>query len=400
MHSVHQKRRLLVVAAAILVFVISGIQPRLGSDSRVAARFVLPVHGSDLPDIYVTSVDGSSLALTCAEDQERRRLRVCIGNQGTAATGPFSVALAPFHGTAVDSDVVWEVADIDSAQVACLTIPLFHSAVLHIDSTGAVIESDESNNTVEILLPTITRGPGCTPTPTPARPVACCEGLAGGCDAMVHPADCFRAGGHGYDQPSTCAPLEQGCAPQGVRTPTATPAPTPPDLAAGPVLPGSFQTTLGVDCPASQCMLACARNEGFGASPPFELSLGSYWVTSIEPLQPGDQSCVLAPRLERGRLIADRLGRVGELEVDNNAVVFELAGASTQTPTPTPTLQPDSESGPDATASSGGCAVQHGAGPAALAPILVLLGLWAITLVDKRRRSTPLANRHRNKELR
>jgi hypothetical protein len=273
----------------------------------------------DLPDLVFSSVAGDSLGYSCADDARNPRLRLCLTNRGGDA-GPFPVRLESFQP---DLDI-WHLRALAAGAEACLQIPLFDSVRLQIDPDDAVTESREDNNTHEIFLPTLTRGPGCTPTPTPAGPDSECCQRADSCGGRSHPAECFRSGGTGLPAPFTCDPSSGRCVADGAPTPepTATPSANPPDLVPDILWPCSFSVGCSPSSGSAALFLACVENAGSGPSPASELAIGSYWSTAVPPLEAGHRECFRAPRIDRGRIVADPGGRVGESDESNNVADF------------------------------------------------------------------------------
>lgn len=286
---------------------------------------------AQLPDLFFRSASGNSLGLSCAEDQQMRRLHVCIGNRGEGPASTFTVAL--------DNLPLWVVPWLGAGAAVCLSTPLYHSATLRIDPSEEVEESDEANNEHFEILPTQTRGPGCTPTPSPHEKDACCD-LPSGCTAETDPTACYRQGGRGFAAPYLCQD-DGRCRAPTMAPPLATVTPPLPaaDLIAGPVFDGSYAVR-GPECPSDLCMLVCVRNGGSAPSDSFDLTIGSYWRKSMTGLEPGEQSCVLATRAERGILTADAAGSVGEADEENNAYSFQFSAVPTQTPTSTLSVLP------------------------------------------------------------
>jgi hypothetical protein len=90
---------------------------------------------------------------------DNARLSLCVGNQGRATAGPFEIT--------VETLARWEIQSLDVDAQACFSTPLQTTARVLIDPSDEVREYDESDNSRLIVWPTLTRGPACTPTPTP-----------------------------------------------------------------------------------------------------------------------------------------------------------------------------------------------------------------------------------------
>lgn len=270
------------------------------------------------PDLRVESVHGWSLAFSCPEDEQRPRGRICVANSGPGSAAEFSMSLRGWVATSN----LWRVPGLAPGEHACLAVPIYDTITITADADNEIEEDNEGNNEYWHPLPTLTRGPGCTPTPTPAAPRACCEHLSGDCGEQVPAHDCFRTGGEGFDPPAACD--ESGhCTSELAPTPlpSATPAAVAPDLVAGPVIDGTF--TFGGP------MLACVRNIGDAPSGAVELAIGNYWRFTVPSLEPLEQSCVQAPRAEQGMLVVDPAGRIGEKDESNNTATFDLDAPAT-----------------------------------------------------------------------
>ena len=279
----------------------------------------------DPPDLAFSAIAGDSLGYSCADDTRNPRLRLCITNHGGDA-GPFPVRMESLRS---DLDV-WRLRSLAAGAEACLQIPLFDSVRLRIDPDDAVAESREDNNIDEIFLPTLTRGPGCTPTPTPAGPDAACCQRPDSCGGSSHPAECFRSGGTGLPPPFVCDPSGGRCVAVGepAPEPTAPPSADPPDLVPDILWPCSFSVGCFPTSGSGSLFLACVENAGTGPSPASELAIGSYWTTTVPPLEAGHRECFRAPRIDRGRIVADPDGSIGESDETNNSVDFSTADAT------------------------------------------------------------------------
>lgn len=267
------------------------------------------------PDLTIKSINGWSQGLSCADDERKQRARICVANAGRGTASDVDVSLLRYHGS-VAADF-WTIPRLKPAQDACLSIPVYDSIRVVVDPEDRIAESNESNNSYPYPLPTLTRGPSCTRTPTPTAEAACCEYASGDCGARVRAHDCFREGGVGYDEPFVCETA--GCRASDswpTPLPTATPAPLAPDLVAGPVMDSTFEF--------GGPMLVCVRNFGVAPSGAVELSIGNYWRLVIPSLEPMEQSCVQAARTTAGRLVVDPDGRIGESDETNNELTFDL----------------------------------------------------------------------------
>jgi DNA-binding beta-propeller fold protein YncE len=113
-----------------------------------------------LPDLLFSYFAEPRVNYSCADDLEGEpRLSLCVANHGQVSAGPFEIAVA--------TGVRWEVDSLDLGAEICFSAPLQTTASVQIDPLDVVPEGNESNNTRLVLYPTITRGPACTPTPTP-----------------------------------------------------------------------------------------------------------------------------------------------------------------------------------------------------------------------------------------
>ncbi len=114
---------------------------------------------SSLPDLVITSIrielqTGGSCAFTTTA----LGTTVVVRNNGSAAAGPFTVSI---NGTLVN------VPGLLGGVSTTLWISGYQmTANVTVDSTNAVAESNESNNTASQLVPIPTLPPTCTPTAT------------------------------------------------------------------------------------------------------------------------------------------------------------------------------------------------------------------------------------------
>jgi hypothetical protein len=90
---------------------------------------------------------------------------VCVANQGAAPAGPFLVRAAGYGGGPLE----WSVAGLGAGAGLCLEMESAAFGEVMVDANHEVIESDETNNTQFIPIPT--PPPICTPTATPTPTV-------------------------------------------------------------------------------------------------------------------------------------------------------------------------------------------------------------------------------------
>ncbi|HYD47069.1 MAG TPA: hypothetical protein VEB21_01910 [Terriglobales bacterium] len=128
----------------------------------IAPPTPLPTELPALPDLAFSYLLPPSSNFSCADDVlSPPRLVVCVANRGAASTGTFEVVAGRHLG--------WQAISLDAGNEVCFSSALTDSAAVTIDPDNAIVEADESNNVRFVLMPTVTRGPGCTPTPTPPR---------------------------------------------------------------------------------------------------------------------------------------------------------------------------------------------------------------------------------------
>lgn len=298
------------------------------ADILLAVQAALEGCGAEptgLADLAITQARGWGQAPSCAEDEQNPSFDLCIRNHGAAAAAAFVVGFES-NWPGASRFPVWEIPGLSAGAEICMSVPLFTSVQVVADLDDAVREVSEENNQRAVFLPTLTRGPGCTPTPTPTGRAGCCE-FIDGCDGDTDRRDCFSRGGTGFEDPVRCEADTGACDSPSAATPqpTATPARPAPDLVPVSVRP-ALPPVAGHRCPGPDCLLACVRNAGTAASPSFELSIGSYWRRRIDGLAPLHHACVLAARPEggTGELVADSVGEVGESDEGNNRLSFTL----------------------------------------------------------------------------
>lgn len=304
--------------------ILAAVYAALAGCDAVVIPTVTPTPATR-PELEFVELYGSSLAFSCEQDERKPDFHVCIRNSGEADAGPFAVTVGtpyfPEQGPAS-----WDIPGLRAGVRICLAAPLFDSVTVRIDPTAMVAEKDESNNQRPYYLPTLTRGPGCTPTPTPTGRASCCE-TAAGCSGETGRLDCFNQGGYAFEAPATCGIITARCGSVPFESPSAT---VTPSVRAPDLIPVSVRhAPWGIGghlCPSPGCLLACVRNGGEATSPPFEMSIGSYWRRQVGSLPALDHICVLAPypARGRGRLEIDAPGAIGESDETNNTLDFTV----------------------------------------------------------------------------
>ncbi len=116
------------------------------------------------PDLAIASISYAGSSPACANAP---RNAVVVVNNGSVAAGSFSVS----YGASGMLTTVQTVAGLAAGQSITLYFPIASGAGMTVtataDSTNAVAETNESNNSASAMLPIPTQGPTCTPTSTP-----------------------------------------------------------------------------------------------------------------------------------------------------------------------------------------------------------------------------------------
>jgi hypothetical protein len=109
-----------------------------------------------LPDLIIssTSIGMAGFEGGCVLEYRPAATTVCVRNQGEGDAGAFDVTAG---------DVTWAVEGLAAGEEICVSeIGAFSAAV--VDINRQVDEADETNNSVDIYIPTLTPPPLCTPT--------------------------------------------------------------------------------------------------------------------------------------------------------------------------------------------------------------------------------------------
>jgi hypothetical protein len=117
-----------------------------------------PITPSPLSDLVITSAGVTMRGYTggCVTEYALLVTKVCVRNQGPASAGPFVIWAGGME---------WQVEGLAAGQEHCLESEGAASGEAMVDAGDAVVESDETNNTLFVPVPT---APAiCTPTPTP-----------------------------------------------------------------------------------------------------------------------------------------------------------------------------------------------------------------------------------------
>jgi hypothetical protein len=108
-----------------------------------------------LPDLIISSASIGMAGFEggCVLEYRPAATTVCVRNQGEGDAGAFDVTAG---------DVTWAVEGLAAGEEICVSeIGAFSAAV--VDINRQVDETDETNNTVDIYVPTLTPPPLCTP---------------------------------------------------------------------------------------------------------------------------------------------------------------------------------------------------------------------------------------------
>jgi hypothetical protein len=138
-------------------------QPPTATPTPTLTSTPMPPTGL-LPDLVIyAEITMRGYTGGCVTEYAPLMIKVCVENQGGAAAGPFVVR----YMVQIRREEYWQIEGLAAGEERCLESNAPHGwTEVTVDVGDVVVESDETNNTQGVPVPT--PPPICTPTHTPS----------------------------------------------------------------------------------------------------------------------------------------------------------------------------------------------------------------------------------------